>query len=540
MPLKRNRFLYHVIAVLAFFFAIGSSAVQDATWEPVAEGVEFREFRLAGPNRAFVARMDRLNSNVIIESAIAQGKLVGGKETVSGMVRRYQDALNTWNLEAWSQSDKSIEILAGSRDVNRSAWGARNQVVVAINGSLHNPSTGVTQGGVIHSGWYAKQYSDTGGKSGFVWKRDRSAFIGECLFHQPENQRVVNLSTGASLQLSAINDLGGRRQLVVYTPQYDRYSFPKEPGVEMLVEMTGPLEIMPVPTMAVGVVRGVFRNQDPMDIPFGHIVLSAFGKMDGPLIRLLKVGDPMGISLELTHYEENCRTKRDEDFTNAYAGIEGNFVFLEEGGIQSFDNLGATQRHPRTAICINDRYIHFVVVDGRSSGYSVGMNITELAQFCRDSLAATWGVNQDGGGSSAMWVDGEIVNRPSDGSERAVANGLMMVIPQAMERSENLRVGDYVETLQKVELRIGPGNSYAVTAEVTKGSRGVVLPHLNRLNGVLATGSHWWKVQFGEETGWVEEPVLVKIGSEPPALRYTHIPTLSGGRSTQVIHTPVE
>lgn len=538
--MRANRFVLYLLALLAFFFVIGSSAAQDAAWERVAEGVDFREFRLAGPNRAFVARMDRLNTHVVIESAIARGKIVGEKETVSGMVRRYQDALNTWNMNAWSESDPSIEVQAGSSAVNESAWGARNQVVVAINGSLHNPSTGVTQGGVLHSGWYAKQYSDTGGKSGFVWKRDRSAFIGECLFHQPENQRLVNLNTGASLQISAINDLGGRRQLVIYTPQYDRYSSPKEPGVEMLVEMTGPLEIMPAPRMAVGVVRGVFRSQDPIDIPFGHIVLSAFGKMDGPLIRLLKVGDPVGVSLELTHYEEDCRTKRDEDFTNAYAGIEGNFVFLEEGEIQSFDNLGATQRHPRTAICMNDRYIHFVVVDGRSAGYSVGMDITELAQFCRDSLATTWGVNQDGGGSSAMWVNGEIVNRPSDGSERAVANGLMMVIPQAMERSENLRVGDYVETLQQTELRIGPGRSFAVTAVTARATRGVVLPHLNRLNGVLATGSYWWKVQFGEEAGWVEGAALLKIGSEPPGLRYTHTPTHLERRPSQLTHIPAE
>jgi hypothetical protein len=35
---------------------------------------------------------------------------------------------------------------------------------------------------------------------------------------------------------------------------------------------------------------------------------------------------------------------------------------------------------------------------------------------------------------------------------------------------------------------------------------GVVLAH--PLNGVLAKGSYWWKVDFGEVIGWVKEESL--------------------------------
>jgi hypothetical protein len=539
---NRNRLVLSILAMLLLILLSGSSASQDQEWQRIAEGVELREYRLPGPNRAFVVRMDRLNPDVILESAVAQGKLVGGKETVSGMVQRYEGTLNSWNMDAWEQTDLSIPVHAGAVgvDVNRSAWGARNHIVAAINGSLHNINTGIPQGGMVQSGWYAKPFTNVGGKSGFVWKRDRSAFVGECVIHPAKSLRLVNLATADSLPVNNIDDRGRGEFLIIYTSQFDRYSDPEKPGVEMLVELNQPLEILPPPSMVVGVVRGVYHSQDPIDIPFGHIVLSAHGKMDGPLMALLKAGDPVGISIGLDHYEEDCQTLRDEDFSNAYASIEGNFVFLEDGEIQSFDNLGATLRHPRTAICLNERYVYFVVVDGRAPGYSTGMNMTELGQFCRDSLSATWGVNQDGGGSSTLWVDGEVVNRPSDGHERAVANGFMMVIPQAMERADEFEVGDQVQANQQTQIHIGPGNDYAVTALVEEGAQGKVLPHMNLLNGVLATGSNWWKVQFDDESGWVEQDALVKIWSDPPWLNHTLAPGSPGRSRLRFTHIPVE
>ena len=37
---------------------------------------------------------------------------------------------------------------------------------------------------MVQSGWYAKRFDDLGGGSGFAWKLDRSAFIGECVDHR--------------------------------------------------------------------------------------------------------------------------------------------------------------------------------------------------------------------------------------------------------------------------------------------------------------------------------------------------------------------
>ena len=67
---------------------------------------------------------------------------------------------------------------------------------------------------------------------------------------------------------------------------------------------------------------------------------------------------------------------------------------------------------PRTGVGIIDaNHYVFVVVDGRSSGYSRGMSLSELAQVFQD-LGCTTAYNLDGGGSSAMYFMGELVNNP--------------------------------------------------------------------------------------------------------------------------------
>jgi hypothetical protein len=82
-------------------------------------------------------------------------------------------------------------------------------------------------------------------------------------------------------------------------------------------------------------------------------------------------------------------------------------------------------REPRTAIGVSRdrRTLILAVVDGRSSR-SVGMTLAELAVLMRD-LGAEDALNLDGGGSTTMWLRSDgVVNTPSDGSQREVANHL--------------------------------------------------------------------------------------------------------------------
>jgi exopolysaccharide biosynthesis protein len=94
-------------------------------------------------------------------------------------------------------------------------------------------------------------------------------------------------------------------------------------------------------------------------------------------------------------------------------------------------------RHPRTVVGLNaagDRLI-ILVVDGRKPGIAVGMSYDELAaEMLR--LGCAEAVNLDGGGSSVMAVREpatgrlNILNAPTDGRERAVADVLGISVDQ--------------------------------------------------------------------------------------------------------------
>ena len=101
------------------------------------------------------------------------------------------------------------------------------------------------------------------------------------------------------------------------------------------------------------------------------------------------------------------------------SGILQSFTFgpvlVENGQAVSFEDTQlASKTNPRTAIGqISALHYLFIVVDGRTS-ISKGMTLAQLAQEFIDRGAVT-AYNLDGGGSSAMWLNGNLVNNPTDG-----------------------------------------------------------------------------------------------------------------------------
>jgi exopolysaccharide biosynthesis protein len=78
----------------------------------------------------------------------------------------------------------------------------------------------------------------------------------------------------------------------------------------------------------------------------------------------------------------------------------------------NFGNHSIQGEQPRTAVGIIDQnHLVFVVVDGRSPGYSAGVTMTGLAEIMQ-GLGATTAYNIDGGGSSTMYFNGGLVNNP--------------------------------------------------------------------------------------------------------------------------------
>jgi hypothetical protein len=88
------------------------------------------------------------------------------------------------------------------------------------------------------------------------------------------------------------------------------------------------------------------------------------------------------------------------------------------------------RRHPRTVAGIKaDGTILLVTIDGRKPGFSVGANFNESAQLLK-SLGAVDAVNLDGGGSTTMTVNQEMVSKPSDVSGERPIGDAILLLPQ--------------------------------------------------------------------------------------------------------------
>lgn len=112
---------------------------------------------------------------------------------------------------------------------------------------------------------------------------------------------------------------------------------------------------------------------------------------------------------------------------NVFDAVGGVPMLLRDGSPTPVCSRCA--RQPRTAVGVTaSGKILLVVVDGRSRR-SRGATLGELRAILRD-LGAVTALNLDGGGSSEMVVDGDVVNHPSDGRERHITNAIL-VLPGA-------------------------------------------------------------------------------------------------------------
>ena len=98
-----------------------------------------------------------------------------------------------------------------------------------------------------------------------------------------------------------------------------------------------------------------------------------------------------------------------------------------EVSVSVSDEVGkAKASNPRTAICeIEPLHYLFVVADGRTDE-SEGLSLFELAQFLQENFEIKTAYNLDGGGSSTMVFNDQLVNNPTTSgsriSERSVSD----------------------------------------------------------------------------------------------------------------------
>ena len=102
--------------------------------------------------------------------------------------------------------------------------------------------------------------------------------------------------------------------------------------------------------------------------------------------------------------------------------VKDNQIFIDMTA-QKLQSIGG--RNPRTAIgYTKDNDLILVAVDGRE-GSSVGLTLVELANLMK-SFGCTNAINLDGGGSTVMYIKGQIVNHPHQPGGIALSNALVI------------------------------------------------------------------------------------------------------------------
>jgi large repetitive protein len=111
--------------------------------------------------------------------------------------------------------------------------------------------------------------------------------------------------------------------------------------------------------------------------------------------------------------------------------VGGMPILVQDGRVVASTCSSAFCRpNPRTGIGYTAHGgVLLVVVDGRRNNWSRGVTLVEFAQIMKD-LGAVDALNLDGGGSTTMVVQGQVVNKPSDGFQRSISNAVL-VLPGA-------------------------------------------------------------------------------------------------------------
>jgi hypothetical protein len=191
---------------------------------------------------------------------------------------------------------------------------------------------------------------------------------------------------------------------------------PRVPGsVEVVLSRFPPAHLNGTLT---GPVTAVRRHGGTLVPPRGAVIQTR-GFWRTRLLQEAPVGTQITVQLRIPGFPND-----------AADGIGGGPVLVRNGNpVQQADEqftLSHLNRpHPRTAVgqLANGRVL-LVVADGRSS-FSRGLTNWQLAQQMA-RLGAVTAMGLDGGGSSTIAFQGRVLNRPSDGVPRAVAEGLFV------------------------------------------------------------------------------------------------------------------
>jgi exopolysaccharide biosynthesis protein len=226
-------------------------------------------------------------------------------------------------------------------------------------------------------------------------------------------------SNGTSNAINNVNEVRGTNQLLIYNSYMGDSTGTNQYGTEALIH---PVKSWIVNDTVICIVDKIEINKGNMPITPGMVVLSGNGTAASFISNNFKVGDTIKVYQGITPGLAKIK-----EMIGGYPKIVNDGKNYADQGYKDEGGPDHTYtREPRTAagFSADSTYLYLITLDGR--GVSLGATLPELADVML-RVGVAYGINFDGGGSTTMLIRGNIMNTPSDGSERQDANCLSVV-----------------------------------------------------------------------------------------------------------------
>ena len=304
-----------------------------------------------------------------------------------------------------------------------SQMAAQTSAIAAINGDYFSFTQGAPIGLMVREGELLTTPAKA--RAVFGWG-PQEASVSQC-----NSTTVITPEGGAPTKVDEVNQPCGPNQLVLYTPAEGTASIT---GPHLSIMLTMGSAPWSPSTVVQGTVDSVLADTTDIKVPDGKALLIATGDRMA-FLSGVHAGAKVSIQLQTQGF----------DWEKVENVISGGPVLLRDGAVsvdaeqEGFPSSFYAKRHPRTAVGKTaDGDIWMVAIDGRQE-ISVGATLEETAKVML-RLGCVDAINLDGGGSTCMNLLGITVNRPSDGAERPVSNGILIFGPKLSNYNGTLKL----------------------------------------------------------------------------------------------------
>jgi exopolysaccharide biosynthesis protein len=376
-----SRRIFQIIflfSLLLFIYPAEKISAQE--YKKITAGVEHAKFVRKIKDEPVVINLLRLDLTKVRLDVVHAMDAAIGTETVSSIASRH---------------DAIAAINAGFFRLDKSIYAGDAAGVLMIDGNLLSESYGNRVALTINN------FSDK-----------TEVFINRLSLSQ-------TVSIGKqTFEVTGINRQRRENDLIIYTPEFHFTTLTDKKGIEIVVQRNKVLKAL--------------DGKGSIEIPSYSFIISASGKFREQLLGVAR----RNVGVTLSRQWETFDSK---NYRNAFVVkdiVGGVPQLIKNGKIEiSWEQEKSSKvfvetRHPRTAVAkLKDGKFLMVTIDGRQPNVSVGMNLQELAEMLLE-FGATDAMNLDGGGSTTMFLNGKIVNQPSDKEGERKVSDAILVFPR--------------------------------------------------------------------------------------------------------------